>query len=32
MIIDNLFWIVPIASVIALVFAYHFFQADDEGR
>ncbi|HBI81275.1 MAG TPA: sodium-translocating pyrophosphatase [Bacteroidales bacterium] len=34
MIIDNLFWIVPIASVIALVFAYHFFRQmmkEDEG-
>ncbi|MEJ5315999.1 MAG: sodium-translocating pyrophosphatase [Tenuifilum sp.] len=34
MIIDNLFWIVPIASVIALAFAYHFFRQmmrEDEG-
>lgn len=34
MIIDNLFWIVPIASVIALAFAYHFFRqmmGEDEG-
>lgn len=34
MIIDHLFWIVPIASVIALAFAYHFFRQmmrEDEG-
>ncbi|HDP76517.1 MAG TPA: sodium-translocating pyrophosphatase [Bacteroidales bacterium] len=34
MIIDNLFWIVPIASGIALAFAYHFFRQmmrEDEG-
>lgn len=34
MIINNLFWIVPIASVIALAFAYHFFRQmmrEDEG-
>ena len=34
MIIDNLFWIVPIASVIALAFAYYFFRQmmrEDEG-
>ncbi len=34
MIIDNLFWIAPIASVIALAFAYHFFRQmmrEDEG-
>jgi K(+)-stimulated pyrophosphate-energized sodium pump len=34
MIIDNLFWVVPIASVIALAFAYFFFRQmmkEDEG-
>ncbi len=34
MIIDNLFWVVPIASVIALTFAYLFFRQmmkEDEG-
>lgn len=34
MIISNLFWVVPIASVIALVFAYIFFRQmmkEDEG-
>lgn len=34
MIIDNLFWVVPIASLIALGFAYYFFKQmmkEDEG-
>ncbi|KAB2871399.1 MAG: sodium-translocating pyrophosphatase [Bacteroidales bacterium] len=34
MIIDNLFWVVPIASLIALGFAYYFFREmmkEDEG-
>lgn len=34
MIIDNLFWVVPVASVIALAFAYYFFRQmmkEDEG-
>ncbi len=34
MIIDNLFWVVPIASLIALGFAYYFFKEmmkEDEG-
>ena len=34
MIISNLFWVVPIASLIALGFAYYFFKQmmkEDEG-